>query len=64
MDKNDLESMFMDTVMDIKQPKDIAEITICGCVKYRINDSCDFIIPTEKQRKNLKEMLCIDVKML
>lgn len=45
--------------------KDVALIKICGdALIIRVNSLCDFIPPTEEQRKNLKEMLCIDVEIL
>lgn len=51
--------------LTIRQPKDVAIIRICGgAVTLIINDMCSFIPPTEEQRKNLKEMLCIDVEIL
>ena len=51
--------------MTIRTPKDVAIIRICGgAVTLRINDMCAFTPPTEEQRKNLKEMLCIDVEIL
>lgn len=46
--------------------KQIAEITICGVLHISVNECdghTDFIVPTPEQRKNLKEMLCIDVKV-
>ena len=49
----------------IRTPKDIARIKICGgALTFTITDMCEFTPPTEEQRKNLKEMLCIDVEML
>lgn len=44
-------------------PKAIAEIKICGALTMQIREGVDFIKPTEEQRKNLKEMLCIDVEV-
>ena len=52
--------------LKIKDIKQIAEITICGVLHISVNEydgTTDFIIPTPEQRKNLKEMLCIDVKV-
>ena len=51
-------------VATIRQPKNIAKITLCNAVTFNITDMCEFTPPTEEQRKNLKEMLCIDVEML
>lgn len=45
----------------ISAPKKIAEIKLCGAVVFSIYDDADFVIPTEEQQKNLKEMLCIEV---
>ena len=52
--------------LKIKDIKQIAEITICGVLHICVNERdghTDFIVPTPEQRKNLKEMLCIDVKV-
>lgn len=52
--------------LKIKEIKQIAEITICGVLHISVNEcdgQTDFIVPTPEQRKNLKEMLCIDVKV-
>lgn len=45
----------------LRQPKLVAEITICGAVHLRIDDTMDFVRPTPEQIKNLHDMLCIDV---
>lgn len=48
--------------LTIKVPKKVAEIRLCGgAVVFSIDEDADFIMPTEEQRKNLKEILCIDV---
>ena len=47
----------------LKVPERIARITICGVLHFEIYENTDFIFPTEEQKKNLKEMLCIDVKV-
>ena len=52
--------------LKVEGVKQIAEITICGVLHISVNESyehTDFIVPTPEQRKNLKEMLCIDVKV-
>lgn len=52
--------------LKVKGVKQIAEITICGVLHISVNECdehTDFIVPTPEQRKNLKEMLCIDVKV-
>ena len=51
--------------MKIRIPKSIARITLCGVISIEINDDVDcFVFPTEEQRRNLKEILCIDVEDL
>ena len=59
--------MKLDTVTgvaSIRVPKEIAKITICGAFTLVVTDMMAFTPPTEEQRKNLKEMLCIDVDIL
>lgn len=51
-------------VASIRVPKEIAKITICGAFTLVVTDMMAFTPPTEEQRKNLKEMLCIDVDIL
>lgn len=48
----------------IRRPKDIAKITVCGALCLTVTDKMNWIPPTAEQRKNLKEMFCIDVEML
>ena len=50
--------------MIIRKPKDIAKITVCGAFGLTVTDMMNWIPPTEEQRKNLKEMFCIDVEIL
>lgn len=50
--------------IEIAMPKNIAKITVCGCLTIMVNNKTHFVMPTEEQRKNLKEMLCIDVEPL
>ena len=46
-------------------PKKVAEIKLCGGVMtFTIDETMNFTMPTEEQRKNLKEMLCIEVTPL
>jgi hypothetical protein len=45
----------------LRVPKRVAVIKVCGAITLYIDDTMDFIMPTEEQRKNLKEMLCIEV---
>lgn len=45
----------------IRIPKKVATIKLCGGLTFHINDTMEFTMPTEEQRKNLKEMLCIEV---
>lgn len=48
--------------LTLKTPKKVAEIRLCGgAAVFSIYDDTDFVMPTEEQRKNLKEMLCIEV---
>lgn len=42
-------------------PKKVAEIKICNALSITIDETMNFVMPTEEQRKNLKEMLCIEV---
>ena len=42
-------------------PKKIAVIILCNVLHFEIDDSMNFQMPTDEQRINLKEMLCIDV---
>ena len=51
-------------VMSIRVPKEVAKITVCVAFTLVITDMMSFTPPTEEQRKNLKEMLCIDVEIL
>lgn len=44
-------------------PKQIARITLCGCIHFEINDDMNFIKPTPEQIKNLHDNFCIDVKV-
>ena len=48
----------------IRVPKEIAKITVCGALTFTITDMMAFTPPTEEQRKNLKDMFCIDVEIL
>lgn len=48
-------------VLSVYVPRKVAEINICGAVHLEITEDMNYIPPTEEQRKNLKELLCIDV---
>lgn len=61
---NDKKLCTITGVSSIKIPKEIAKITLCGAVTLIVTDMMDWIPPTEEQRKNLKEMLCVDVEVL
>ena len=50
-------------VMTLAMPKKVAEISLCGAVRFEILDTAGFIRPTEEQIKKLKETFCIDVKL-
>ena len=49
--------------LTIVTPKKVAEISLCGAVRFEILDTATFIRPTEEQIKNLKETFCIEVKL-
>lgn len=51
----------MNDTYSICAPELIARITICGALRVDVHEDMGFIFPTEEQRKNLKEMLCIEV---
>lgn len=51
-------------VMSIRIPKDVTKITVCGALCLTVTDMMTWIPPTEEQRKNLREMFCIDVEIL
>jgi hypothetical protein len=43
-------------------PKRVATIKLCGgAMTFHIDETMSFTMPTEEQRKNLKELLCIEV---
>lgn len=44
-------------------PKPIARITVCGALQVIVTDATNWIPPTEEQKKNLKDMFCIDVEI-
>ena len=47
---------------ELYMPKKVAEIKLCGgAMVLSIDETMNFTMPTEEQRKNLKEMLCIEV---
>ena len=48
-------------ILKIRVPKHIATVKLCGCMNFEIDDTMNFVMPTEEQRKNLKEMFCIEV---
>ena len=56
--------VFNGGTMAIRMPKDIAKITVCGALCLTVTDMMNWIPPTEEQRRNLKEMFCIDVEIL
>lgn len=51
-------------VAGIRVPREIAKITVCGALILTITDIMAFTPPTEEQRKNLKDMFCIEVEIL
>lgn len=50
--------------IELKQPKPVARITICGAIGYTVTDQHNFIEPTPEQIKNLKTLLNIDVELI
>lgn len=60
----DNENTTVTGVASIRVPKEIAKITVCGALTFTITDMMAFTLPTKEQRKNLKDMLCIDVEIL
>ena len=52
------------TTATMQTPKVIAEIKVCGALTLAVTEFMDFKKPTEEQIKNLRDTLCIDVKIL
>ena len=50
-------------MLKVATPKKVAEISLCGAIRFEITEGAEFIKPTEEQIKNLKETFCIDVKL-
>lgn len=51
--------------ISVSFPKLIAKIRLFGnAVALPVYDNCDFKIPTEEQRENLKNMLGIEIDLL
>ena len=51
-------------IATIRATKVIAEIKVCGALTLTVTEFMDFKKPTEEQIKNLRDTLCIDVKIL
>jgi hypothetical protein len=49
--------------IEVKKPKPVARITICGAIGYTVTDQHNFIKPNPEQIKNLKTLLNIDVEL-
>lgn len=49
------------TPTNVRIPKIIAEIVICGALSLQINEDTDWIPPTAEQKENLKKFLNIEV---
>lgn len=50
------------TPVNVRIPKVIAEIVICGALHIKINeDTAGWIPPTAEQKENLKKLLNIEV---
>ena len=46
----------------LRTPKRVATIKLCGgAMTFYIDEDMSFTMSTEEQRKNLKEMLCLEV---
>ena len=45
----------------IRVPKQIATVKLCKGIIFHIDDTMEFNMPTEAQRKALKETFCIEV---
>lgn len=50
--------------MGLRIPREIAVMTICGAMKFVVNEDMAFIQPTPEQIKNLRETFNIDVEIL
>lgn len=48
-------------MLEIRIPKKVAEIKLCGAMTFEILDTSGWQRPTDEQIKNLKEMFCIEV---
>lgn len=59
-----MEDVTVTGVASVRIPKEIAKITVCGALTLTVTDMMAFTLPTKEQRKNLKDMLCIDVEIL
>lgn len=49
--------------IEVKKPKPVARITICGAIGYTVTDQHNFIKPNPEQIANLKKLLNIDVEL-
>lgn len=49
--------------IEIREPKVIATISICGALHFTITDMMSWDPPTPEQIKNLKDTFNIDVKV-
>lgn len=53
-----------ETGIDMRIPRKIAIITICGAMKLVVNEDMVFKQPTPEQIKNLRETFNIDVEII
>ena len=54
-----------DNTMQIRIPKEIAKIKLCGgALTFTINDTMQFEMPTEEQCENLKKTFGIEVELI
>lgn len=62
-----IDPMYMSTIngteIEIREPKLIATISICGALHFTITDVMSWDPPTPEQIKNLKDMFNIDVEV-
>ena len=45
----------------IRIPKKVATIKLCGALEFNIDDTMNWVRPTDEQIYNLKNLFCIEV---
>lgn len=48
----------------LRKPKLLAQIKLCGAMTINVDDTMTWIKPTDEQIKNLHDLFCIDVEIL